>query len=485
MGMAASQARLLSITARLSNNEMEQQSLAYSKQRLSDNSEQINDAYLDALNKTKYQILTGYNNTEACYADLTYNQLTGCGSVASGKQYLVKDKNGKVLVPSNVAKAFDDNNGDFNRFLRDLGYTQSDINVKNRVESEDAIHDAWDRYLSSVGKSIDNLNDGQHILGFDYASFSSDSYDGYVTYNTAYAADNNGKQTNLYRDSNGYYKERYTLEARRVVNEKSGELETRVGYQTKDQEGTNIWQELENVQYNTETKKFIYTNLEGEEVQADALYADPDEDLISEDYRNYLEYNGGDSYVSEGGVSYTITKQSQALNFEGTTAAQRELFDYAAALTEAYYNNSISATSETLTYDKEMVNYYKNIFNEMRAKGHTTVPNETNFKDADWFVKRLKAGDLTLSYFSIADKSFVGTTLDSDESITEKEDTSAMAIAEQIYQNRMDKIQSQDKQIDLQLNKLESEHNALSTEYDSVKKIISQNVEKSFNVFNA
>ena len=95
------------------------------------------------------------------------------------------------------------------------------------------------------------------------------------------------------------------------------------------------------------------------------------------------------------------------MNFEGTTAAQRELFDYAAALTEAYYNNSISATSETLTYDKEMVNYYKNIFNEMRAKGHTTVPNETNFKDADWFVKRLKAGDLTLSYFSIADKSFV------------------------------------------------------------------------------
>ena len=132
-----------------------------------------------------------------------------------------------------------------------------------------------------------------------------------------------------------------------------------------------------------------------------------------------------------------------------------------------------------------MVNYYKNIFNEMRTKGHTTIQNETNFKDADWFVKRLKAGDLTLSYFSIADKSFIGTTLDNDESITEKEDTSAMAIAEQVYQNRMDKIQSQDKQIDLQLNKLESEHNALSTEYDSVKKIISQNVEKSFNVFNA
>ena len=41
MGMAASQARLLSITARMSNNEFEQQSVAYSKQRLSENSGRI------------------------------------------------------------------------------------------------------------------------------------------------------------------------------------------------------------------------------------------------------------------------------------------------------------------------------------------------------------------------------------------------------------------------------------------------------------
>ena len=60
-----------------------------------------------------------------------------------------------------------------------------------------------------------------------------------------------------------------------------------------------------------------------------------------------------------------------------------------------------------------------------------------------------------------------------------------MVIAEQVYQNAMDKIEHQDKQFDLQLNKLESEHSALSTEYDSVKNIIKKNVEKSFNVFNA
>ena len=97
----------------------------------------------------------------------------------------------------------------------------------------------------------------------------------------------------------------------------------------------------------------------------------------------------------------------------------------------------------------------------------------------------MKAGALTLSYYSTTDKAFVNTTLNSDESITEKEDSAAMAIAEQVYQTQMDNLESQDKQFDLQLNKLESEHNALQTEYDSVKSVISKNVEKSFNIFNA
>ena len=158
MGMSASQARLLSITARLSNNEQEQQSVAFSKQRLAEDSNQINQNYLDAMSKTKYQLLTGYNASDATYADLTYNQITGLNSVATGKQYLVKDKKGQVLVTSAIAKAYENNNGDFNRFLRDLGYTQSDIDVTKHTNSEDAIHNAWDEYLASVGKSINDLD---------------------------------------------------------------------------------------------------------------------------------------------------------------------------------------------------------------------------------------------------------------------------------------------------------------------------------------
>ena len=385
------------------------------------------------MSKTKYQILTGYNSSEATYADLTYNQITGLNSVATGKQYIVKDKMGKVLVTSAVAKAYEENNGDFNRFLRDLGYTQADVDVTDYSGTEEAIHEAWDKYLASVGKSIDNYEDGQHILGFDYTSFSSDSFDGYPTYNTAYASvSETDNYSSIFKDSNGYYKERYLVQA--ITDDTGAQY---CGYQTAEQEGSDEWTILDNVTYNTETEQFMYQNLEGEIVSADTVYADPEEDLISENYKNYLTPNG-EYYISEGGTAYA-----------------------------------------------QVVNYYKNIFNQMRETGYTTTPNETNLKENSWLVNQLKAGELVLAYYSTVEKGFVNTTLDDDESIVEKEDSSAMAIAEQEYQARMDKIESQDKQFDLQLNKLSTEHNELQTEYDAVKKVISNNVEKSFNIFNA
>lgn len=488
MGMASSQARLLSMTARISNNEFEQQSIAHSKQRLADRTDQINDAYLDAMNKTIYKVLTGYNGTEASYEDLTYNQITSCNAVASGKQYLVKNNKGKVLVSEKIANAYQSTNGDFNRFLRELNLTQANIDVNKQKESEEAIHNAWDKYLSSVGKSIDDM-DSQHILGFGYKSFSNDSFDGYPTYNSAYAATADGDKLNLFKDNAGYYTNRAAVEARQYTDE-NGEIQTGVFYQTREQEGTNGYTQLFDVSYNTADGKFTYTNADGDEVETDTLYASEGANglaIISEEQKNYLTLVDAatNKYQSESGIVYTVTDSPKALNFEGTTTAQRELYDYAVALTEAYYNNQNSATTTNLKYDAEQVNYYKNIFNEMRTCGFTTTENESDFKDTNWFVNKLKSGELVLSYYSTAEKAFMGTTLDDDESITEKEDKSAIAIAEQEYTTKLDKIERQEKQFDMQLNKLEAEHSALQTEYESVQKVISKNIEKSYNTFNA
>ncbi len=53
MGMSASQARLLSITARMNDVEYKSQQISNTKVRLSDESEQVANKYTQALNKTK------------------------------------------------------------------------------------------------------------------------------------------------------------------------------------------------------------------------------------------------------------------------------------------------------------------------------------------------------------------------------------------------------------------------------------------------
>lgn len=123
MGMSASQARLLSITARLTDNENSGQSLSYAKQRLADETEQINAEYNAALEATKLTVLTGYNGSTANYTDISYGLMTGYDTVACGKQYVITDTKGKVLVTKELAKAFESGNGSYNEFLAALGYT--------------------------------------------------------------------------------------------------------------------------------------------------------------------------------------------------------------------------------------------------------------------------------------------------------------------------------------------------------------------------
>lgn len=45
-------------------------------------------------------------------------------------------------------------------------------------------------------------------------------------------------------------------------------------------------------------------------------------------------------------------------------------------------------------------------------------------------------------------------------------------------------VEQMDNKFDMELKKLDTEHNALQTEYDSVKSVIDKNVEKTFNIFS-
>ncbi|MDR1168669.1 MAG: hypothetical protein LBK53_07275 [Heliobacteriaceae bacterium] len=68
--------------------------------------------------------------------------------------------------------------------------------------------------------------------------------------------------------------------------------------------------------------------------------------------------------------------------------------------------------------------------------------------------------------------------------ISEQEDKIAVTKAEVKYEKALREIQSKDKQYDSDLKKLDTQHNALQTEYESLKSVIDKNVERSFKAFS-
>ena len=69
-------------------------------------------------------------------------------------------------------------------------------------------------------------------------------------------------------------------------------------------------------------------------------------------------------------------------------------------------------------------------------------------------------------------------------SIKEEYDKSDDAKAQSEYDKAHSLIQSQDKKLELQLDKLNTEREALETEMESVQKVIDDNIESSFKVFS-
>ena len=484
MGMAASQARLLSITARLTNNENSGQSISYAKQRLSDQTQQITAEYNEALDTTKLTVLTGFNGADATYTDISYTLMTGPEMAANTKQYVVTDTKGKVLVTKNIALAYQKANGNYNQFLANVGgYSQVDItaqktykDVKDRTEeqkkTEQQIHEAWDKYFATI--SI-NLGDNEHDFGFNFTE----------------TVDENGG----YAIGQGYVGYART--------EKNDDGSTKYE-QATDNKGNLIYQ-----QKTDENGNLVYEkDADGNDDKSKPVY-----DTTKPVYTSNPVY----AKDKDGKIIY------DPINYEGTSDEQRELFDYAMAITEAYlrnnnggqdkdynlqYNQDLLKTANNAD-NKSMLTYYKNIFTKMQSSGYFTYTNtpadavkdpehfkysskgtgtagnveKSPLKDNTVFEAALRDGSLRLEYYSTTSKSFKTTTISEDNCIQEVADERAIAKAESKYNQDMQDLENKDKKLDLELKKLDTEHSALQTEYESVKNVVDKNVQNSFKTF--
>ncbi|MDE6138473.1 MAG: hypothetical protein K2F57_03295, partial [Candidatus Gastranaerophilales bacterium] len=104
MGISASQARLLTITARLTSNEYESQQISNAKMRLAIKSEQASSEYIAALNAKQFMFTTYDAKGDAITEELTPNALYQYSDMKN--QYALVNSSGQILVSSADAKNF-------------------------------------------------------------------------------------------------------------------------------------------------------------------------------------------------------------------------------------------------------------------------------------------------------------------------------------------------------------------------------------------
>ena len=140
-------------------------------------------------------------------------------------------------------------------------------------------------------------------------------------------------------------------------------------------------------------------------------------------------------------------------------------------LTAVKSSGGSSAPAKTDATNESIASYYTSIYNALKNKGWAT---DTLVTDKTKLTEALKNGSYTI-YAN-------GTTSNAKNSglFTEVSDSDAKSKAEHYYEDEMRKINRKEKQLDTELTKLQTEYSGLTNDYESVKSIITANVQKSF-----
>lgn len=130
--------------------------------------------------------------------------------------------------------------------------------------------------------------------------------------------------------------------------------------------------------------------------------------------------------------------------------------------------------------------------NLVSGRGFCSISKE-NAVDRDWLAEALNSGDVQLFKMTKEESLFDGdkinifaeTSMATDPELVEVKNQELIELASVEYERAIDDVDAKDSKLDLQLAQIDTQHNALKTEYDSVKQIVSKNIDRSYKTFNA
>lgn len=245
--------------------------------------------------------------------------------------------------------------------------------------------------------------------------------------------------------------------------------------------------------------------------------------LVSETQANYYEKSKNiDDYLAYNGIEKIETSETRTVpnpdydEYEKGLGGE-ETFDVPPTIDEIVYEYS----------DSDKAQWYVNLWHRMNGASDNKVGTQTTdtlnttgnwdemihnensttsqrwavledglMNSSKWLQNALNQGTVTLeqvqytgdgteSNTGLENVTWTSIIYTSAQDITEQTDETAIAKAEAEYQQAQNDIEAKDKQFDNMLKLLDTEHEALQTEYESVQQIINKNIQRTLKIYSA
>lgn len=452
MGISASQARLLSITARLTSNEYESQQISNAKMRLATKSEQASNEYIAALNTRQLQFVTYDAQGQAITEALTANALYQYSDMKN--QYALLNANGQAMVSTLDAKNFE-KAANLTEFLALYG-------VEKTYKTE------------SLAKNAQLLETDSNAGGVrDYLTKWEEAIDAAIA---SRYPDDAGNEGALASD------ERFQLDKAAAFYEYGEALSFYEKQVTLYNSGVNVDISGATERLSTAKQKYSDTITFDKWVQSKAYETSTAKnDGVYENSMKYYEVL--EEFLAEaedlGCTNVTKAGDNGAFKYNDATKAQW--------YTNLWYKMN-GASSDKSVQGNRAANY--------------TVLDPKLAASKDWLQDALEQGIISIEVASYKDASnlvedesrpltvklqgisWTPTEYGSCIDFTEVDDEAAIAKAEAEYQKKNNEISAKDKRYQSKIKTLDTEHNALQTQYESVKSAMTKNIDRSFKTFS-
>lgn len=145
---------------------------------------------------------------------------------------------------------------------------------------------------------------------------------------------------------------------------------------------------------------------------------------------------------------------------------------------EAYEPHIVTTANDTVK-----AAYYEQIFKAIEASGGCISVPESRAKNDSWVGNMIKSAQIILTAWDV-DKDVLSKTAPSlNTHIQEVCNNDAVEKAEQEYEAELNIINDKDARYDRRLSTLETERSAITSEMDSLKQIMKNNVDSTFKLF--